>query len=158
MFLLQYLCISEVKWAEVAQSCPTFCDPVDCSLLGSSVHRIFQARILEWGAISFSRESSRSRDWNAGGGRLKRVGIYINISHYDWLTLMYGREHHNIVRQLSSNFKNIYRERQAGGGCRWDQPVWVSLWRKRDPVHWRQQSWLEQFLIQWKPTVGFSPD
>ena len=44
----------EVKWSEVAQSCPTLCDPMGCSLTGSSVHGIFQARILEWVAISFS--------------------------------------------------------------------------------------------------------
>ena len=40
--------------SEVAQSCPTFCDPMDCSLPVSSVHGIFQARVLEWGAIAFS--------------------------------------------------------------------------------------------------------
>ena len=40
--------------SEVAQSCPTLSDPIDCSLPGSSVHRIFQARVLEWGAIAFS--------------------------------------------------------------------------------------------------------
>ena len=40
---------------EVAQSCPTLCDPKDCSLPGSSVHGIFQARVLEWVAISFSK-------------------------------------------------------------------------------------------------------
>ena len=40
--------------SEVAQSCPTLRDPMDCSLPGSSVHRIFQARVLEWGAIAFS--------------------------------------------------------------------------------------------------------
>ena len=44
--------------SEVAQSCPTLCDPVDCSPTGSSVHGILQARILEWVAISFSRGSS----------------------------------------------------------------------------------------------------
>ena len=48
--------------SEVAQSCPTLCDPMDCSLPGSSVHEILQARILEWVAISFSRGSSRPRD------------------------------------------------------------------------------------------------
>ena len=47
---------------EVAQSCPTLCDPVDCSPPGSSVHGILQARILEWIAISFSRGSSQPRD------------------------------------------------------------------------------------------------
>ena len=40
--------------SEVAQSCPTISDPRDCSLPGSSVHGIFQARVLEWGAIAFS--------------------------------------------------------------------------------------------------------
>ena len=39
---------------EVAQSCPTLSDPMDCSLPGSSVHGIFQARVLEWGVIAFS--------------------------------------------------------------------------------------------------------
>ena len=48
----------------VAQSCPTLCVPVDCSLPGSSVHGILQERILEWVAISFSRGSSQSRDRN----------------------------------------------------------------------------------------------
>ena len=40
--------------SEVTQSCPTLCDPMDCSLPGSSVQGIFQARVLEWGAIAFS--------------------------------------------------------------------------------------------------------
>ena len=47
---------------EVAQSCSTLCDPMDCSPSGSSVHGILQARILEWVAISFSRGSSQPRD------------------------------------------------------------------------------------------------
>ena len=50
------------KWSEVAQSCPTLCNPMDCSPLSSSVHGIFQAWILEWVTISFSRGSSRPRD------------------------------------------------------------------------------------------------
>ena len=44
------------KWKEVAQSCPTLSDPMDCNPPGSSVHRIFQARVLEWGAIAFSKD------------------------------------------------------------------------------------------------------
>ena len=40
--------------SEVAQSCPTLSDPMDCSPPGSSIHEIFQARVLEWGAIAFS--------------------------------------------------------------------------------------------------------
>ena len=44
--------------SEVSQSCPTLCDPMDCSPPGSSIHGIFQARVLEWGAIAFSVEPS----------------------------------------------------------------------------------------------------
>ena len=52
---------SEMK-VLVAQLCPTLCDPMDCSPPGSSVHRILQARILEWIAISSSRDSSKPRN------------------------------------------------------------------------------------------------
>ena len=51
-FLLQ--CMKVKSGSKVAQSCPTLCDPMDCSLPGSSIHGIFQARVLEWGAIAFS--------------------------------------------------------------------------------------------------------
>ena len=43
---------SKVKWSEVTQSCPTLCDPMNCSLPGSSLHGILQARVLEWDAIA----------------------------------------------------------------------------------------------------------
>ena len=61
MIIFHLLCIVKVK-SEVAQSCPTLWDPMDCSLPGSSVHGIFQAIVLEWIAISFSRGSSQPRD------------------------------------------------------------------------------------------------
>ena len=51
-FLLQ--CMKAKSKSEVAQSCPTLSDPMDCSPPGSSIHGIFQARVLEWGAIAFS--------------------------------------------------------------------------------------------------------
>ena len=51
-FLLQ--CMKVKSESEVAQSCPTLSNPMDCSLPGSSVHGILQARVLEWGAIAFS--------------------------------------------------------------------------------------------------------
>ena len=52
---------SQGKW-KVAQSHPTLCGPMNCSPPGSSVHGILQARILEWGAVPFSRGSSQPRD------------------------------------------------------------------------------------------------
>ena len=76
----------------VAQSCPTVCDPMDCSLPGSSVHGIFQARILEWVAISFSGGSSQWRgDWtwvSSISGRLftiwatREAPVILNMSTY----------------------------------------------------------------------------
>ena len=52
-----------INWPyEAAQSCMTFCEPMDCNLPGSSVHGILQARVLEWVATSFSRGSSQPRD------------------------------------------------------------------------------------------------
>ena len=50
-------CKNVVNWLwKVIQLCPTLCDPINCSLPGSSVHGIFQAIVLEWIAISFSRD------------------------------------------------------------------------------------------------------
>ena len=64
-FLLQ--CMKVKSESEVAQSCPTLSDPMDCSLQGSSIHGIFQARVLEWGAIAFSegevREVEKTLTW-----------------------------------------------------------------------------------------------
>ena len=51
-FLLQRMKVKSES--EVVQSCPTLCNPMDCSLPGSSIHGMFQARVLEWGAIAFS--------------------------------------------------------------------------------------------------------
>src|SRR5574340_1274234 len=55
-FLLQ--CMKVKSESEVIQSCPTLCDTMDCSLPGSSVHGIFQARVPEWGVIAFSQGST----------------------------------------------------------------------------------------------------
>ena len=110
----------------VAQSCPTLCDPVDCSLPGSSVRGIFQARILEWAAIYFSRGSSRPRDWTmspALQGRLStiwtpglvlRSPVKIRISIELWNKNSRAK-HESLFLQVSRNwlfntlnFKNLY--------------------------------------------------
>ena len=57
-FLLQ--CVKVKSESETAQSCLTLCNPMDCSPPGSSAHGIFQARVLEWGAIAFSSQASLS--------------------------------------------------------------------------------------------------
>ena len=59
--------------SEVAQSCLTLSDPVDCSLPGSSIHGIFQARVLEWGAIAFSSCGIRDLQLTLVLGIIKRT-------------------------------------------------------------------------------------
>ena len=72
----------------VAQSCPILCGPMDCNPLGSSAHRIFQARILEWVAIFYSMVSSRPKDqtcvfcllhWQAGSLPLHHMGSPLHM-------------------------------------------------------------------------------
>ena len=77
MFVFSFIC------AKSLQSCPTLRNPMDCSLPGSSVHGILQARILEWGAISFSRGSpmyqtgvSSLLHWQGG---FTLSSVYLNI-------------------------------------------------------------------------------
>ena len=67
-FLLQ--CMKVKSEREVAQSCPTLSNPMDCSPPGSSVHGIFQARVLEWGAIAFS-------EWRANALQKSPVFSYV---------------------------------------------------------------------------------
>ena len=62
LFLLQ--CKKVKSESEGAQSCPTFSDPMDCSLPGFSVHGVFQAKVLEWGAIAFSIFTSEVKSFS----------------------------------------------------------------------------------------------
>ena len=59
-FLLQ--CMKVKSESEVIQLCPTLCNPTDCSPPGSSAHGIFQARVLEWGAIAFSEKTNTEEE------------------------------------------------------------------------------------------------
>ena len=71
-FLLQ--CIKGESKSEVAQSCLTLSDPMDCSPPGSSIHGIFRATVLQWGAIAFSLHSSTSI-------QIITLGLILNISN-----------------------------------------------------------------------------
>ena len=108
-FLLQ--CMKVKSESEVTQSCPTLRDPMDCSPPGSSIHGIFQARVLEWGAIAFSEKESESRSvvsdslrphglyslWNSPGwntgvdslsllqGIFSTQGSYTGLPHCGWI-------------------------------------------------------------------------
>ena len=65
-YLFGHQILNNLSESEVTQSCPTLCDPMDCSLPGSSIHGIFHARVWEWGAITFSEGNgiqSVKQDW-----------------------------------------------------------------------------------------------
>ena len=117
------------NWKEVAQSCLTLSDPIDCSLPGSSAHGIFQARVLEWGAIAFT---------NSGH-------LYISIGKFSlfrlffthWIFLNSGL--HELLRYASGfwasfnfldswldafSFMSIYRSREYGQ----QKSVYSKLW------------------------------
>ena len=97
--------IRSVKDKSVAQSCPTLCDPMDCSPPGSSVHGIFQARILEWVAISFSRGFSWPRDWTQASSVAGRRFTIWATKEAQVFSKLYG----NSVRLYFSGSQNHYR-------------------------------------------------
>ena len=69
--------------SEVAQSCLTLCNPMDCSLPGFSIHGIFQERVLKWVAISFSRRSSWPKDWTW-------VSCIVGRCFTSWATIIFN--------------------------------------------------------------------
>ena len=100
------------KWSEseVTQSCPTLCDPTDCSLPGSSIHGIFPARILEWVAVSFSRGSSWPRGWTqvlqVTAGRLFTVWATWESPTWTWVEPI----HTALSKKKHKNFQNLLWE------------------------------------------------
>ena len=67
--------------SEVAQLCPSLCDPINCSLPGSSVHGIFQARVLEWGAIAFSNKKYKKYE-NVNYNQEKKRFFFKQVINY----------------------------------------------------------------------------
>ena len=121
-----------VKWSVVAQSCPTLCNPMDCSLPRSSVHGIFQARILEWVAISFSRGSSWPRD---------RTWVYLHcrqtlyhLSHqgnpYFMLLLLFMLPVYSWEKEWKRTWQNAWQLVNSAAGymeveVKWLSHVWL---------------------------------
>ena len=98
----------------VIQSYLTLCDPMNCSLPGSSVHGIFQARILEWVAILFSRGSSPTRDQNLGFLHCCRHILY-HLSHQGSPDFFYSQRKERVL-----NTPFVYIDETAprtGGVC-----------------------------------------
>ena len=92
---------------EGAQSCPTLCNPMDCSLPSFSVHGVFQAKILEWVAISFSRGSSQSRDGTQVSGIVGRCFTLwaTREAHYFFLAPMQHKK--NLVENVALDISHV---------------------------------------------------
>ena len=105
------------EWvSEVAQSCPTLCNPMDCSLPSSSVHGVFQAIVLEWIAISLSSGSSQPRDRTRVSGIVDRR-FTVWATREALFIVMLSKAHLTMHSRMS--------------GCRWMiTPSWLSgSWR-----------------------------
>ena len=92
-FLLQ--CMKVKSQSEVTQSCPTLSTPMDCSLPGSSTHGIFQARVLEWGAIAFSDDQPRQHIKNRDITPPAKIHV---VKAMFFGVVMHGCESHTIKK------------------------------------------------------------
>ena len=95
-FLFQ--CMKVKRESEVAQSCPTFRDLMDCSLPGSSVHGIFKARVLEWGATAFS-DIKNNRAITEMRNTLERVNNRLDNT-VEWKSLKRNRKNNQKMRTV----------------------------------------------------------
>ena len=98
-------CICEVKMKSLSHV--RLCDHMDCGLPGFSIRGIFQARILEWVVISFSRGPSQPRDWT----RISRISGRCFTVWATW-ALRFDRKQQNSVKQLSFNRKINKQQQQ----------------------------------------------
>ena len=96
--------MKEKSESEVAQSCPILSDPMDCCLPGSSVHGIFQARVLEWGAIAFSNRINILAIVNNAAMIL---GVQISFQICVFVNSVYFYRISNKVLTLISEFSNL---------------------------------------------------
>ena len=121
----------KVEVSEVTQSCLTLFNPMDCSLPGSSIYRIFQARILEWVAVSFSRRSSQPKDWTWVS---RIVGRCFTI----WATrevIVCGCFHEKHWAGWSTSWnQDCWEKYQQPQICRWHHPYGRERRRIKEPL------------------------
>ena len=127
-FLLQ--CMEVKSESEVAQSCPTVCDPMDCSLPGSSVHGIFQARVLEWVAIAFSYMVVYSTQ-NSNFNKLTFYFLFHSkamtfaLMQFSWHSACEGR----VSAYIFNLIKSIFKTSTAFWGLEWIKFHFLILWK-----------------------------
>ena len=117
------MCRRTSMHAKSSQSCPTLCNPIDCSLTGSSVHGIHQARILEWVAIPFSRGSSQRRDQTCVPyvSRIGRRILYVLFTPSATWTASTNAASFSSSSRRAAFYFPLMLPTQAGTPARWRQ-------------------------------------
>ena len=113
-FLLQYMKVKSES--EVAQSCLTLSNPMDCSLSGSSVHGIFQARVLEWDAIAFSSASLKIQITPP----LTYLSVSLKFLQWNikaWASLGHEARHHGFLARFKSQLNMTEWQSIAQSPC-----------------------------------------
>ena len=103
-FLLQ--CMKVKRESEVAQSSPILHNPMDCSLPGSSIHGIFQARVLEWGAIAFSINLSSKMIKTLEMDEINQIIWYLTL-HIPYIIIWTRGHYKNVSEIFYVLFKNL---------------------------------------------------
>ena len=123
----------------VAQSCPALCDLMDCSPPGSSIHGVFQARILEWVAISFSRGSTWPRDRIHVSCTCVCVCVCVYINHFALQQKSAQHCESNTIKKCNPQKKKMW-----------------TTWRKEKSIGIRKNSSVRKRTPQWKVINKFS--
>ena len=145
-FLLQ--CMKVKSESEVAQLCPTLSDPMDCGPPGSSIHGIFQARVLEWGAIAFEETPGVTGKfglgiWNEAGQRLiefcQENALVIANTHfqqhkrrlYTWTSPDGQQQNQNDYILCSQRWRSSIQSKKtrAGADCGSDHELFIAKFR-----------------------------
>ena len=136
-FWSEGLKVGEWKWKEVTQLCLTLCDSMDCSLPGSSVYGIFQARILEQVAISFSRGFSQPRNGtcvSCTGRRILYHYLTCEAKEYQWLQV-------NIKNGKLGRTCHIWRNERNSVQYDWSSEHLMALGSLGTERKWSGESW-----------------
>ena len=148
------------KESEVTQLCTTLCDSMDSSLPGSSIHGIFQARILEWVTISFSRRSSWPRDWTQVSrivGRCFMVWATREVfwkKIYDKLRQCIKKQRHHFANKisysqsydLSCSHEQMWELDHEEDLALKNWYFWTWCWKRLLRVPWTVRSWNQSIL------------
>ena len=133
-FLLQ--CMKVKSESEVAQSCQTLSDPMDCSLPGSSIHGIFQARVLEWGVMyPYCQLNKVQTPWHSGHFRRQ---VDLNVTEHCVMVVVQSLSH---VQLLATPWTVAYQDPPSMGFSRQEHWSAISFSRRSSqPRDWTRVS------------------